>query len=194
MSRQTKRKLIRALATFNNEDLGLMVISYLNRTNRPAGDPVEKLVNLAEHLASRQDVVNALLEDASPVDVAQELADHINDTNTKWEFRTYAVPATNAYGKRIITERCEANYNKARPDQVLEWNRCLVLLRREMLDRIRHCQKQDCRKLFWARYAHGEYCSDACRLEDAANNPIYRERRAEHMRQYRKAAKKAAGR
>jgi hypothetical protein len=70
-----------------------------------------------------------------------------------------------------------------------EWNRALILLERKMLDRIRECKKPDCKKPFWARFSHSEYHSEACRLAVEAANPVWKERRRDHMRAQREAEK-----
>ena len=77
--------------------------------------------------------------------------------------------------------------------QLIEWNRCLVLLKRQMLDRIRRCANPECRKRFWARFSHSEYHDEACRLEVEAANPLWKERRRDYMRRQRQAEKVGKG-
>ena len=173
-----KKKLDRSQRIFTGEDLGTAVITYLKRTDRLTDDPVEKLVELANRGHRGEDV-------------REEMVQLIKDTNTAWGFRMVYEPSRTPEGTVTVALRAEYKpelfgpaFNRALP----EWNRCLVLLEKGLLDRVRYCAH--CKKLFYARFSHSEYDHDRCRIAAEVANPVYRERRAAYMRQQRKEAKK----
>lgn len=179
LSHKKARKLKKQLRTFTNEDVGGYVIDYLNRTDRLADDPVEKLVNLAERLRSGEDV-------------RDEMVQLINSTvGSRPEYSTVCIASRTPEGTVTVRDvpALKGTIEIAFAEHLLEWNRGMVLLKRGMLNRIRHCKKPDCRKLFWARFSHSEYHDESCRLAVEAASPIYRERRRDYMREQRELEK-----
>jgi hypothetical protein len=174
-----KTKLRKKLRTFTGEDLGTALIDYLERTDRPADDPVETLVDLHERLRSGEDT-------------RDEIVDLINQSvRNRPEFCTVPNASRTPEGT-VKVEDVPALSGPVHPviaRQMLEWNRAVVLLKRGMFDRIRRCAKQDCRKLFFARFSHSEYHDEACRLAVESQNPVWKERRRDYMRAVREAEK-----
>jgi hypothetical protein len=173
------KKLRKKFRTFTGEALGRSVINYLNRTDRLADDAVERLIGLMQRLRSGEDTRD---------DMVTLIGDTVRDTPRFW---TMPVASRTPEGTVTVIDQpvLDGPIHPMLAMQLLEWNRCLVLLKRNMLDRIRRCAKPDCRKLFWARFSHSQYHSEACRLAVEAENPDYKERRREYMREQREAEK-----
>lgn len=174
------RKLKRRLRRFTGEDLGREVIAHLERTNRLADSPVEKLIDLQQRLRSGEDT-------------RDEMVALINDTvreNPEW----CPLPVASRAEDGTVTLADRASLRGTVPPEIamemMEWNRCLALLRGNMLDRVRRCAKPDCKKLFWARFSHAEYHDETCRIAVEAANPEYAERRRDYMREQREAERK----
>jgi len=180
LSRTKAKTLKRRLRTFTGEDLGTPLIAYLERTDRPTDDSVEKLVELMGRLRSGEDT-------------RDEMVDLINQTvKNRPELWMMPVASRTPEGMVTVTDGPVSSGPVPRMIATLlvEWNRALVLLKRGLLDRIRRCAKADCGKLFWARFSHSEYHADACRLAVEAANPEYKKNRREYMRRQRKAQKR----
>jgi hypothetical protein len=171
-----KRHVLNRTRIFTGEDLATTVIPWVEKA--PEGDEVRRLVELSERMRSFEDV-------------RDEMVDHIRDTVEKWgESFVWVASRTPEGGVTVdqvhVTKRAaefETPEMKAQAEQELAWNNALLLLKRDMLHRIRHCRQ--CGKLFFARFAHSEYHEEACRLAAEAANPEYKNRRREHMRKQR---------
>ncbi|SRR6266436_7447016 len=171
-----QEKLDRKQRTFTGEDVGTNLIDYLGRTDRPADDPIERLVKLQQRLGE---------------DVRDEMVQLIQDTNEAWNFRMVHSPSRTPEGGvtvRLVPASDRPTVDPVFNRQLLAWNQTLVLLERGMLNRVRKCAH--CEKLFWARFSHSEYHDESCRLAAEAANPLWKDRRREYMRAQRKSERK----
>jgi hypothetical protein len=186
LSQEKLKKLKIAMArkqrTFTGQDLGSLIIGYLERKDRPPDDPVEHLVELSQPSLLTPHVI----------------ADFFNETprhKPELALETRRLAYVTEEGTVAVKEQAVNVGGPVSPviaRQKLAWNQCAVLLSRGLLDRVRRCAKEDCRKLFYARFRHAVFHDEECRLAVESANPEYKERRREHMRKIREQARKGA--
>jgi hypothetical protein len=59
-----------------------------------------------------------------------------------------------------------------------------------LVQRVRHCR--NCKRWFYAKFSHNEFCSTKCQQAHYKSSPQWREQRKKYMRQYRKLTESGA--
>ena len=181
--KKLKRSIARKQRTFTGEELGLLVVEYLERSDRPPDDPVEGLVDRFQFPTNPHSTVDFFHE-------AVRKRPHLR-LQTKRELEV--TPEGAVVVKEIPVHGGEGPVPPSEARLMLAWNQCFVLISRGLLDRARRCAKEDCRKWFYARFRHAVFHHEACRVAVENANPEYRERRREHMRKIREQAARKKG-
>lgn len=71
------------------------------------------------------------------------------------------------------------------------WYFVLELLESGSLHRLRRCQRNECRRWFYAGTAWQKFCSRNCRQLEAAQSELFKKKRKDYMSEYRNKEKQA---
>jgi hypothetical protein len=171
--RRVHPKLRAKLHVFSGEDDAVPLCDWLNQTNRPAGDPVEKFINLYNQIGVRdprdlQTFVHRLTDHGFAV------APSLNFTGTEF---------------KLSWDPVWPRSLKLTPDQGLALIKALRLAEKGLLSRVRQCAWQKCSQWYFARFEHHVCCSTKCQQRYARSTPEWKERRKLWMRDHRKTLK-----
>jgi hypothetical protein len=74
-----------------------------------------------------------------------------------------------------------ANHEEKTENQAVEW----LMRHIAEVHRIRRCNRQQCRKWFFAVTDHQKFCGENCRKREAQQGPEFKRKRADYMKKYR---------
>lgn len=167
---------------YAGEDDAVRVCRWLNEKNRPADDPVEKLIKLHSEIGT------------PGRDVPEEIRTLVSQLVVDYEL---AVAPTVG---EVSRERWDVSWRpawlpgvKLTPDQGLALVKVIQLAERGLLAQIQRCK--ECQKYFFVRFEHQEFCSDPdtdCQQRYAHRQPEWKAKRAKWARDHRKTLKDKA--
>jgi hypothetical protein len=164
---------VHALEYWGELDAGPLC-QWLSRKDRPAGDPIEKMVQLNSKLAT-------------PLrDVPSEIRSLVAKLVRKSKLAVAPVVGD------VTTESWTVSWNlvgNMAPAQGLALVKLLHLADKGLLMRVRKCAWQECLRWYFARFEHQEFCSTRCQQQAARSTHAWKEKRKDYMRRLRRAKK-----
>jgi hypothetical protein len=144
------------------------LIAWLNSKRRPAGDPVEKLIEMN----------GSLLIDVTPEDIRSYLERLVRVT------KLAVAPAVAGIdpGRWEVDWRMVGSMD---PDQGLALVKLLHLADKGLIDRIRKCRKKSCSRWFYAKFEHQRFHSERCQQETFKADLSWKKKRREYMKRLR---------
>jgi hypothetical protein len=180
---QTKKRLSHVHArTFWGEADASPLLDWLNRKNRPHGEPVERIVLMHKEL--RNAPVAFLRYMKRSGDVRDDIRKLVAKTVRSWRFAIVPVVGNTLEGSWSADWRHSARVS---PDHALAFVKALHLANQQLLDRVRRCR--ECGKWFFARMIHKESCSTRCQQAYIRSSEDFKQKRREDMRRLRRAKK-----
>jgi len=174
MSKPKRQRHGHTRSYFGEFDSGPL-LDWLNRKDRPANDPVEKLVRL-----------DASVGDARTIIVGQDAAEELRSTVAAVvrRFKVAVAPLVGAVtpGSWEVTWRL---VGKMPPLQGLALVKLLHLADKGLAGRVRQCAWQECAKWFFARFSHQECCSGRCQQSRVRSTEQWKKQRREYMQRLR---------
>jgi hypothetical protein len=159
---------------FWGEGDGQILTAWLNRKNRPAGDPVEKLVRL---LSGPVDPLR---------DVRREIGNIVRLSVRQSGFAmspAVSVTATGEWSVKWIL------LGSMKPEHGLAFIKLLRLAEDGLLARVRQCAWQECRRWHFQRFTHQVFCTSRCQQRAAHSTPQWKAARRIYMRRLRRQIK-----
>lgn len=172
--RNTKRKR-RAEQNYWGGRSAESLTEWLNTKDRPAQDPVEKLIKLHSAIGT-------------PLrDVPREIQILVQRLVAGYKFAVAPVIGD------VTREQWEVSWrpawplgSKMSPDQGLALIKLIQLAGQGLLRRVRQCRFKKCRQWFFARSEHNPFfCSQKCRDGHRRSTPKWKKYRRVYTRQYR---------
>ncbi|HKN77109.1 MAG TPA: hypothetical protein VJW94_18170 [Candidatus Acidoferrum sp.] len=160
------------------------IVEYLNGSDRPPDDPVERWIVLEGH---------HLREWTGESNYRDEIVKFLNDMFSRPGFgwRRVATSIGNYYDIKSQLN-LERPLSPAEAKPIPAFNAALELFSLGLLDRIRRCAHEECSKWFYAKLAYQRFHSDECRSAALAADPGRKQRRAKYMRENRRTKKNLA--
>jgi hypothetical protein len=147
---------------------------WLNAKNRPASDPVEKLLRLS---GERDTPLRA---------VVRETRDGVSALVRKYKIAVAPVVGDVRDGEWEVHWRL---VGKMPPKQGLAFIKLLHLADKGLLARVRQCARKECARWYFARFEHQGFCSSRCQQLNAKSAESWKAKRREYMRQLRATKK-----
>jgi hypothetical protein len=147
---------------------------WLNRKDRPAKEPIEKLVRLNSELGTPMR------------DVAREIQSIVGALVRR--FKVAVAPVV----RSVTTQSWEISWGlvgKMAPAQGLALVKVLHLADKGLLMRVRKCAWQECGRWYFARFQHQEFCSGRCQQRAARSTQEWKDKRKAYMKRLRRETK-----
>jgi hypothetical protein len=158
--------------SYFGEFTAVPVVDWLNSSARPAGDPVEKLINL-----------NARF----PLEVpAREIEGYLAKLVRKSKFAVAPVLM------EVQPHRWKMEWRlvgRMDPSQGLAVVKLLHLADEGLLDRVRKCARAGCGVWFFAKFSHQRFDRLTCQQQTFREDPDYKRKRADDVKRARHEAK-----
>jgi hypothetical protein len=156
------------------------LLDWLNRKDRPRGDPVEKLIRLD---ASVGDVRAMVLGN----DSAKEIHATVAAVVRRYKIAVAPVVGSVAVGSWEVDWRL---VGKMPPLQGLAFVKLLHLASRGVLDRIRQCKWERCAKWYFARFNHQGCCCARHQQNHVRATEQWKKHKREYMQRLRAEKKR----
>jgi hypothetical protein len=148
------------------------LLKWLNSKDRPAGDPVLKLIRLHQRVL------------AGEMGAEAKLRDFVSGVVRKTKLAV--APVVGA----VTLKRCEVDWRMVghvAPRQGLAFIRALHLADKGLLGRVRECGKCSC--WYYAKFPHQRFCSLHCQQRAFRDDPEWRRKHAEDVKRARHEAR-----
>jgi hypothetical protein len=150
------------------------LLLWLNSKARPAGDPVERLLELDGQLSEPATFIKR--------DVVHELNSYLARIVRRSKLAVAPVLLGAAPGRWRIDWRLTGNMHHP---QALAIVQLLHLADKGLLRRVRKCAAKECDRWFYARFEHQRFHSERCQQRTFRSDPGWKTLRAEYMKQLR---------
>jgi hypothetical protein len=167
---------------FRGQDLAAPILTWLKRPKRRKSDRVEALVRLESERSKF--FPGASVGD----DPSERIAQLVNDTMRVWGFGLVHTATATLHDWTVDWKPKLSR--RAGPDEQLAFHNCCLLKRQGLLDRIRQCGRPGCGEWFFAKFDHQNFHSEDCRKAELSADEARKEKRREHMREWRATSKK----